>query len=180
MINQVVSYINSKLDLKTNYGLCEKVYTTTRDDVEQSHIQTLEGAIIDFDKAAPLSYILPNGEVSASESEIEGIGGQIIMVYEYPIKVVIYKERCELPEFDEIAKYSKAIVTNNNYTLVTNTKAFQGASINLVSANHNKNDVFAEDFENVDFKIKLSHILISLTFNVQLSIDVECDTITTC
>lgn len=181
MINKVIEYINNQLtDINTNYGLCERVEYNKEDD-EYSHIKQIgeNGAEIDFDKVESLSYILPDGEVTGEELDGD-LGGEITQRLNYNVNLVIYKKRCELPELDEIYNVIQQVATNNAATLVTTSKAFQGAKITFNSATQNKREIFERDFIGHDFRIGLNKLLISLNFTVQLDLDLSCDNITTC
>lgn len=177
MIDQIVTYINNKLtDINVNYGLCEKVTIDERSVVKQLGEN---GAIIDFAKVSSCSYILPNGTVTAEE--IDGdVGGGYVQRLTYPVNLVIFKERCELPELDEIYQVSQKIVTNNDPTLVSDSGALQGAKIQMTEALHDKTEIFERDFSENEMRFKLSQIMISLTLDIILDLDLECDNIKSC
>ena len=177
MIEQIVTYINERLDdIGKNYGLCEQVEID-----ERSHVHQLgeNGAIIDFAKVSSCSYILPTGSVAAEE--IDGdVGGGYVQRLTYPVNLVIFKERCELPELDVIYQISQKIVTNNASALVATSGALQGAKIRMIEALHNKRDIFERDFSDNDFRLKLGQILVSLGLEIVLDLDLECDDINGC
>lgn len=177
MINAVVDYIVGNLDLATNYGLCEIVQVNE----DQSHVKQLgeNGEVIDFDKTPSCSYILPTGSVEGEELE-GNVGGEILQRLNYPIELVVFKKRCELPEIDEIYKVIQSIATNNDYELVRSSKAFSGAKIIFNSAIQNKLEIWQRDFIGKDFRIGLDKILISLNLTIQLDLDLKCDNIKSC
>jgi len=178
MINQVVAYINSKLtDINENFGLCEKV----ENDDGIGHIKQLgeNGRVIDFAKSSSLSYILPVGALSAEELDSD-VGGVYLQRITYPVHLVVFKERCDLPELDVIYQLSQQVVTNNDTELVSTSGALQGAKIRMTEAQHNKKEIFDRDFSDNDFRLKLGQILVSLGLEIELDLDLECDNISKC
>lgn len=182
MINAVVDYINSKLDFNVNYGLCEKVIVTEEDN-EFSLVKPLgeNGDKIDFDKLDSLSYILPDGTGDTEELDDENdVGCVIVQRINYPVRLVVYKRRCELPEIDEIYKVIQDVAVNNLRSLINSVKAYQGVKIAATAFNHNKNEVWETDWVNVPFKIGLDKVFFSVNLNIQIDLDLSCDNITVC
>ena len=171
---------HDRASLNTNYGLCEKVETEL-DDETFSHVKVLgeNGDVIDFDKHQSLSYILPIGEVESEELDGD-VGSEITQRFNYPVHLVVFKQRCEFPELDEMYNIVQVVATNNAATLVNSSKAYQGAKILFNGGVHNKKEIWDRDFENKLFRISLDSILISMNFTIQLDLDLSCDDITDC
>lgn len=177
MINTVIDTINTFLTLPVKkYGIVEKIKRDER-SYPAEYMGQGNYKEINFDFYSSLVYHRLGNQTSETDDSNPVACEENIKITQ-PVKLILY---CKKDILSDDANGALKISNNiRNQITFSNDKDLcsllqvDSVSVNIETVNFNSYEVWAGEFDNVDYKLESTHYLISFDYEIEIVGSKEC------